>query len=80
MKSVSLADAKAHLSALVTLAEAGEAVEITRRGVPVAQIVAVKRVSKPIDVTALRALTEGMTFQTEDAGTFMRRVRDEDRY
>ena len=80
MKSVSLADAKAHLSALVTLAEAGEAVEITRRGVPVAQIVAVKRVSKPIDVAALRALTEGMTFQTEDAGTFMRRVRDEDRY
>jgi prevent-host-death family protein len=80
LKSVSLADAKAHLSALVTLAEAGEAVEITRRGVPVAQIVAVKRVSKPIDVTALRALTEGMTFQTEDAGTFMRRVRDEDRY
>lgn len=80
MKSVSLADAKAHLSALVTLAEAGESVEITRRGVPVAQIVAVKRVSKPIDVAALRALTEGMTFQTEDAGTFMRRVRDEDRY
>jgi len=80
LKSVSLADAKAHLSALVTLAEAGESVEITRRGVPVAQIVAVKRVSKPIDVAALRALTEGMTFQTEDAGTFMRRVRDEDRY
>jgi prevent-host-death family protein len=62
MKSVSLPDAKAQLSALVALAEAGESVEITRRGVPVAQITAVVPARKPIDVAALRALTDGMTF------------------
>lgn len=80
MKSVSLADAKAHLSALVALAEAGESVEITRRGVPVAQIVGAVRPRKPIDFAAIRARTDRMTLQTEDAGTFVRRMRDEDRY
>ena len=80
MKSVSLADAKAHLSALVTLAEAGESVEITRRGVPVAQIVAVAKPPKPIDFAAIRARTDRMPLSEEDAGTLVRRMRDEDRY
>lgn len=43
MKSVSLAEAKAHLRALRALAEAGQSIE-------------------------------------EEGGTFMRRIRDEDRY
>lgn len=35
---------------------------------------------KPIDVAALRALTDQMPLQVESAGDFIRRMRDEDRY
>ena len=80
MKTVSIAEAKAHLSKLVEQAEAGDPVCITRRGKPVAQIIAAERKRKPIDVEALRALTEGMPLQEESAGDFMRRLRDSSRY
>jgi prevent-host-death family protein len=42
-KSVTLADAKAHLSALITEAEAGAEITITRHGRPVARIVGAPR-------------------------------------
>jgi prevent-host-death family protein len=42
-KSVSLADAKAQLSALITEAEAGAEITITRHGQPVARIVGAPR-------------------------------------
>ena len=80
MKQVSLAHAKAHLSELVERAAAGEPVCITRRGKPVAQITGVATPRKPIDVAALRALTDAMPMQQESAGEFIRRMRDEDRY
>ena len=80
MESVSLADAKAHLSKLVERAAAGDTVCITRRGKPVALITAVVKPRKRVDVAALRALTEGTPRQPESAGTFIRRMRDEDRY
>jgi prevent-host-death family protein len=80
MKTVSIAEAKAHLSELVEQAEAGDPVCITRRGKPVARIVAVEGKRKPIDVEALRALTDKMAMQPESAGDFVRRMRDTDRY
>jgi prevent-host-death family protein len=80
VKTVSLADAKAHLSELIERAAAGEAVCITRRGKAVAQITAVGAPRKPIDAAALRAMTETMPAQTETARDFTRRMRDEDRY
>jgi prevent-host-death family protein len=80
MKSVSLADAKAHLSQLVDEAAAGEPVCITRRGKPIAQIIAVDTPRKRIDVTGLRAMTDAMPVQPETARDFIRRIRDEDRY
>ena len=80
MRTVSIAEAKAHLSKLVEQAEAGDPVCITRRGKPVAQIIAVETKRKPIDVEALRALTDKMTMQPESAGDFVRRMRDTDRY
>lgn len=80
MPDVNLAEAKAHLSDLVKRAEAGDTVRIMRRGKPVAQITAVHRPRKPIDFAAMRALTDTMTFQSESAGDFVRRMRDEDRY
>jgi prevent-host-death family protein len=80
MRTVSIAEAKAHLSKLVEQAEAGDPVCITRRGKPVAQLVGVTKPRKRIDTAALRALTERMTPQTESAGDFIRRMRDTDRY
>lgn len=80
MEIVSVADAKERLSELVDRAVAGNVVTITRDGKPVAQITAIKPPRKPIDVAALRALTENMQFQEESAGDFIRRMRDEDRY
>lgn len=80
MRQVSLAQAKAHLSELIERVAAGETVCITRRGKPVAQLSAVAPPRKPVDVEALRALTEKMQMQPESAGEFVRRMRDEDRY
>jgi prevent-host-death family protein len=80
MKSVSLAEAKARLSTLVNEAEAGETVYITRHGKPAARLVPVEKPKKPIDFEALKAFTDSMPYQEEDAGTFMRRLRDDARY
>jgi prevent-host-death family protein len=80
MDGVTLAEAKAHLSELVSRVAAGESIEITRRGKAVARLVPAEAPRKPVDVTALRAITDGMPEQTETAGDFVRRMRDEDRY
>jgi prevent-host-death family protein len=80
MISVSLADAKAHLSELVERAAAGEAVCITRRGKAVAQITAIDSPRKRIDPAALRAITDAMPIQPESARDFIRRMRDDDRF
>lgn len=80
MPSVTLADAKAQLSALVDRASNGETVCITRRGKPIAQITKLDRPRKPIDASALRALTDAMPEQSVLAGDWLREVRDQDRY
>ena len=80
MGSVSIANAKAHLSELVERAAGGETVQITRRGKPIAQIVAAKAPRKRIDIAALRAMVKKMPMQAEPAGEFIRRMRDEARY
>jgi len=80
MRSVNLADAKAHLSKLVERAAAGESVCIMRRGEPVAKLTAAEPRRKRVDVKALRELTASMPMQKETAGEFVRRMRDEDRY
>ncbi|WP_235705808.1 MULTISPECIES: type II toxin-antitoxin system Phd/YefM family antitoxin [Acidiphilium] len=77
---MSLADAKAHLSEVVERAACGEVIRITRRGKPVAQISAVAKPRKPVDIAALRAVTAGAKKQSETARDFVRRMRDEDRY
>ena len=80
MGSINLAEAKAHLSELVERAAAGEPTHITRRGKPVARIVAADKPRQPVDLAALRALTLAMPPQAEGAENFVRRMRDEDRY
>ncbi len=60
MVQVSLAEAKAHLSELVARAEAGEAIQISRRGKPIVQLTSLKPQREPIDLVAMRALTDSM--------------------
>ncbi|ANC90798.1 type II toxin-antitoxin system Phd/YefM family antitoxin [Azospirillum humicireducens] len=80
MNMIPLADAKAHLSDLVAQAEAGETVCITRRGKPVARLTAVQSARRPISLAELQSVTNSMPMQSEDAGDFVRNMRDGDRY
>ena len=80
MDSYSLADAKARLSELIDQVEAGETVEITRRGKPVARIVGAERKPGKIDVARLRRFTASQPMQKEGASEFVRRMRDDARY
>lgn len=79
MADVTLADAKARLSALVARAAQGEAVRITRRGKPVAQLTPAEQARRPIDLAELRRLTDSMP-ETEPAAETLRRLRDDERY
>jgi prevent-host-death family protein len=80
MAQVNLADVKTHLSELVERVEAGETVQILKRGKPVAEIVPIKKPRKPIDLQALRALRHSQPKQPVDSGTFVREMRDSERY
>ena len=80
MGTVSIAEARAHLSELVECAAGGETVQITSRGKPVAGIVGARALRKRIDIAALHAMVETMPMQPEPAGEFIRRTRDEARY
>jgi antitoxin (DNA-binding transcriptional repressor) of toxin-antitoxin stability system len=77
MDRFNLADAKAHLSALVDRAEAGETVDILRRGKLAAQLSPPVPVRLAIDATALARLTADMKLGPELA---IRAMRDSDRY
>ena len=80
MDDVTVAEAKAHLSELIERAERGEPVRITRRGKLVARITGMERPVQAIDLNALRALTASQPVQPEPARSWLRSVRDEDRY
>ena len=80
MDLVSVADAKARLSELLDQVEAGDAIEITRRGKSVALLTKSPTPRKPIDVAALWALTATMSAEAQDAVDLVRVMRDGDRY
>lgn len=80
MGSVNLADAKARLSELLDQVEAGDTVDITRRGKPVARLVAAAGPRKPVDLALLQALTAAMPRDGLDAASLVRAMRDGDRY
>lgn len=79
MNAMSLADAKAHPNELLDRVEAGDSVEITRRGKPVARLIRSSTPRKPVDVSKLRALTATMPLQAQDAADLVRSMRDGDR-
>lgn len=83
MQSLSLAEAKSHLSAVVDRVEAGEEVVITRRGRPVARIVP----ERDLDagearrwVEELDAFLRGQPGQGASAVETVRQLRDDARY
>ncbi len=80
MSAINLADAKAHLSELVDRVEAGDSIEITRRGKPVARLTTVATPRKAIDVALLQSLTATMPPQTQTAADLVRSMRDGDRF
>ena len=80
MDTINLADAKAHLSELVDRVEAGDSIDITRRGKPVARLTAVGRPRKRVDALLLQALTATMPLQAEGAANLVRSMRNGDRY
>lgn len=80
MDAVSLADAKAHLSELVDRVEAGDSIDITRRGKPVARLTAVARPRRRIDAAWLASVTATMPAQSQSAADLVRSMRDSDRY
>jgi prevent-host-death family protein len=80
MDAINLADAKAHLSELVDRVEAGDSIDITRRGKAVARLIAVAKPRKRIDAALLQSLTAAMPQQAEGAADLLRLLRDGDRY
>lgn len=80
MDAVNLADAKARLSELVDRVEAGDSIDITRRGKPVARLTAAAKPRKRVDAALLQSLTATMPPQTQSATDLVRSMRDGDRY
>lgn len=80
MDAVNLAEAKARLSELLDRVEAGNSIEITRRGKPVARLTAAASPRKRIDAAELGSLTAAMPPQTRRAADLVRSMRDGDRY
>ena len=83
MRTMTLADAKARLSAAVDLVEAGEEVVITRRGKPVARIV--RETERPAGSAAallkeMQKFVMAQPLQAESAVKLVRRMRDGSRY
>ncbi len=75
-RSVSVAEAKAHLSELLAAVEAGEVISITRRGKAVATLSSAERPRMPINFDELRALTDGMQYSEVSAVDIVREMRD----
>lgn len=79
--SISVAEAKAHLSEILDRVESGEEVVITRRGKPVARLTREGR--KPnaaIDFERLRAFRESLPKATSGAVELVRQLRNDERY
>ena len=80
MDSVNLTEAKSRLSKLLDRVEAGETVEITRRGKPVAWLTPIVQPKIKVYVARLKALTDSQPMQSIGGGEFVRWMRDTDRY
>ena len=80
MDGINLVDAKAHFSELVDRAEAGETMDILRRGKPAARLAPPVTAKARIEGAALLKSIEKLPTQSVDAATSVRAMRDADRY
>ena len=80
MERINLADAKARLSEIVDRVEAGESIDIVRRGKLAARLVPPTPEKSKVDIAMLEALHATIPMQSESAGDFVRRMRDDARY
>jgi prevent-host-death family protein len=81
MSSHSVAEAKNRLSELIDRALEGEGVVITRHGRPVVELRPVAEPTRPVsaaDVDWLATHRVGKSEPSEDAGTLVSRMRDEE--
>lgn len=82
MRTVTVAAAKARLSAMLAEVEAGEEIVITRRGLAVARIVPEPAAAPAgFDMAELFAFVDSQPMHAgPDAGELLRRMRNEARY
>jgi len=79
MRSVSVADAKAHLSEILSAVETGQELQISRRGRAIARLVPEPKqvANSPFDFNALAAFVDG---QTATSGNSVVAMRKQDSY
>jgi prevent-host-death family protein len=77
MHTVSVAEAKAHLSELLNQVEAGEEIVITRRGQPLARLKGFDNPIKPIDFEEMDRLRSSLPVSTVSSAELIRQMRDE---
>jgi prevent-host-death family protein len=75
MFSVSVAEAKAKLSEILSLVESGDEVVITRRGRPVARLAAFKKPLRPVN--SLAEFRASIPMAKTSAAKTIRQMRDE---
>lgn len=80
METISLAEAKAHLSQLIDKVESGEEIVITRHGRPVARVTAAERPKRPLDLAALEEFRKTIPPWRKPSADLIREMRDEERY
>ncbi len=80
MKTVNIAQAKATLSELVRLAASGETITIAQRGKPVARLTPVSAEKQRIDIEVLRRVSAEFPVDQEPTESFIRKMRDDERY
>ncbi len=76
MHSVSVAEAKAHLSELLNQVEAGEEIVITRRGQPVARLASEKKALKPLPLPSLAEFRASLPESPVSSADLIRQMRD----
>jgi prevent-host-death family protein len=78
MGAFSVAEAKAQLSAIIEMVEAGETVTITKRGKPVVKMVPANALPiKPkMDLEELRRFRESMPIMKRNSVEIIRQMRD----
>jgi len=75
-RSVSVAEAKAHLSELLKAVEEGETIAITRRGRPVASLAPVRSKPQPVDIAWMDRATARIEYSEVSAVDVVREMRD----